>query len=261
MARERRADQMSRFGRCGMRTAGGLRNYFIDQANSSRSGADNFSADAAAATFSSPPVRHRIAAILGRDHRVARVLLHQHRVRDAERDRAAQPPSPITHATIGTVARAINSRLCAIASICPRSSAPTPDSAPWVSISVISAGRSARPIRKRAPPCDSLRERLAEIALDSFGGRAAALMPHDRDRAMAKVREARDDRAVVGEMAVAVDLDKVAHQQVDVIERLRTIRMPRQAHTLDRTTRLLSLRLGRRDSVAAVLGPRGLCPL
>ena len=32
MARERRADQMSRFGRCGMRSAGGLRNYFIDQA-------------------------------------------------------------------------------------------------------------------------------------------------------------------------------------------------------------------------------------
>ena len=55
-------------------------------------------------------------------------------------------------------------------------------------------------------------------------------------------------------MTVAVDLDKVAHQQFDVIQGLWAIRMPRQAHALDRAARLRSLRLGRRDSVAAVFG-------
>ena len=81
-------------------------------------------------------------------------------------------------------------------------------------------------------------------------------MPDDRNRAMPEIGEAGDDRAVIGEAAVAVDLEKVAHQQVDVVERLRPIGMPREAHALDRAARLRSLRLGRRDSVAAILARR-----
>ena len=83
-------------------------------------------------------------------------------------------------------------------------------------------------------------------------------MPDHRNRAMSKIGEAGDDRAVVGEVAVAVDLDKVAHQQVDIIERLWAIGMPREAHALDCAARIRSLRLGGRDSVAAVLKPARL---
>ena len=49
-----------------------------------------------------------------------------------------EPPSPITTLTIGTFKLDITNRLRAIASDCPRSSAPMPGYAPGVSISVIS---------------------------------------------------------------------------------------------------------------------------
>ena len=52
--------------------------------------------------------------------------------------------------------------------------------------------------------------RLAEIAPDPLLGRTAALMADDRDRAPPEIGQARDDRAVVGEAAVAVNLEKVA---------------------------------------------------
>ena len=75
---------------------------------------------------------------------------------------------------------------------------------------------------------------LAEIAPDPLLGRAAALMADDRDRAASEVAHPRDDRAVVGETAVAVNLEKIAHQVFDVIQGLRTRRIARQADALDR---------------------------
>ena len=63
-------------------------------------------------------------------------------------------------------------------------------------------------------------------------------MPDHCDRAMPKICEARDDRAVVGEMPVAMYLDKVAHQQIDIVERLWPIRMPREADALDCAARV-----------------------
>src|SRR5208283_638813 len=93
----------------------------------------------------------------------------------------------------------------------------------------------------------ALGQRLAEIALDSLGGRAAPLMTHDGDRPASEIGEPRHDRSVVGEAPVPMYLDKVAHQQVDVIERLRAIGMPRQANALDRARRLQPRRLSRRD--------------
>ena len=58
-----------------------------------------------------------------------------------------EPPSPITVQITGTLRRDISSRLRAIASDCPRSSAPTPGYAPGVSMNV-STGR-----RKRSAIC------------------------------------------------------------------------------------------------------------
>ena len=78
-------------------------------------------------------------------------------------------------------------------------------------------------------------------------------MPDDGDRAMSKVGEAGDDRAVVGKAPVAVNLDKVAHQQLDVVERLRPIGVPREAHALDRAARFRAGQVSRRGAVAAIL--------
>jgi hypothetical protein len=63
-------------------------------------------------------------------------------------------------------------------------------------------------------------------------------MPDHCDRAMPKVCKARHDRAVVGKVTVAMYLDKVPHQQVDVVEGLRPIRMPRKADALDCAARI-----------------------
>jgi len=46
------------------------------------------------------------------------------------------PPSPVTTATIGVRSPAISRRFLAIASACPRSSAPSPGYAPGVSMKV-----------------------------------------------------------------------------------------------------------------------------
>ena len=61
----------------------------------------------------------------------------------------------------------------------------------------------------------------------------AALMTDDRDRAAPEVTEARDDRAVVGEAAIAVNLEKVAHQMLDVVQRLRPRGIAREAYSFD----------------------------
>ena len=77
-------------------------------------------------------------------------------------------------------------------------------------------------------------------------------MPHDGDRAASKIGKAGDDRAVVGEVAVAVYLDKVAHQQVDVVERLRPIGMAREANALDRAAWLRGWSFDRRNFDCAI---------
>src|ERR1700737_2595682 len=83
----------------------------------------------------------------------------------------------------------------------------------------------------------ALRMGLAEVAPNPLLGRAAALMAHDRDRAAAEVAESRHDRAVISETAVAVNLEKVAHQVLDVVQGLRARRIARQTHAFDRTRR------------------------
>jgi hypothetical protein len=75
--------------------------------------------------------------------------------------------------------------------------------------------------------------RLAEIAPDSLLGRTAALMADDRDRAASEVTQARDDSAVVGEAAIAVNLEKVAQEVLDVVQGLRPRRIARQTDAFD----------------------------
>jgi len=55
-------------------------------------------------------------AALGRDHRINRVLKHQHGIAGSKRDRAPDPPSPMTEATRGTSMSRLVSIARAIAS-------------------------------------------------------------------------------------------------------------------------------------------------
>ena len=74
---------------------------------------------------------------------------------------------------------------------------------------------------------------------------AALLVADERDRAPVEAAEAGDDRRVVGAAAVAVELDPVVEQPLDVVERVRPVLVPRE---LDRAPDLL-------------VGRRGLDPL
>src|SRR2546427_96295 len=58
------------------------------------------------------------------------------------------PPSPVTTARIGVRRAAISRRLRAIASACPRSSAPSPGEAPGVSMNVMTGQLRALPGRQ-----------------------------------------------------------------------------------------------------------------
>jgi hypothetical protein len=60
-------------------------------------------------------------------------------------------------------------------------------------------------------------------------------MTHQRDCAPSKISETRHDRAVVSKTPIAMNLEKIPHQQIDIVQSLRPIRMPRQAHALNRT--------------------------
>src|SRR5208282_415776 len=100
----------------------------------------------------------------------------------------------------------------------------------------------------------AFRPRTAEVALDTIRGALAALMPHDGDLMLAEVAEPRHDRAVIGEAPIAVKLDEVADQRINVIERLRAERIARQPHALDRAEALAgggSAHRGGRGSVRA----------
>src|SRR5207253_1561996 len=60
--------------------------------------------------------------------------------------------------------------------------------------------------------------RHAEVSLHVVFGAAAFLMAHDDDAASAITREAADDRRVVGEGAIAVELLEIGEERFDVIE-------------------------------------------
>src|SRR5262249_50250537 len=74
--------------------------------------------------------------------------------------------------------------------------------------------------------------RHAEVAAQVLLGAAPLLVPEDHHRLAAKTAHAADDRLVVAEGAIAVQLDEVFEQARHVVERERTQRMARQQHLL-----------------------------
>ena len=85
--------------------------------------------------------------------------------------------------------------------------------------------------------------RFAEISPEPFRGRTAALMTRDRDRHAPEIPDSGDDRPVVGKTAIAVNLEELADQGLDIVERLRTGRIARQPHPIDRAEARLELGL------------------
>ena len=80
----------------------------------------------------------------------------------------------------------------------------------------------------------ALRVRHAEVALDVLLGVAALLVPDHHHRLPVEARPAADDRRIVAEQAVAVQLDEVGEDRREVVERVRAPRMPRHLHPLHR---------------------------
>ena len=81
---------------------------------------------------------------------------------------------------------------------------------------------------------------------------AALLVADERDRAAVELPEPGDDRAVVGAAAVAVQLDPVVEDPLDVVERVRPLRVPRE---LDERPDLVLGRVRARDRVELLLEP------
>ena len=80
----------------------------------------------------------------------------------------------------------------------------------------------------------ALGARHAEVAPHVLLGAAPLLVADDHHRPPAEAPHAADDRLVVAEGAIAVQLDEVLEQAADVIERERAQRMARQQHLLPR---------------------------
>ena len=81
---------------------------------------------------------------------------------------------------------------------------------------------------------ETLGPRHAEVAADLFLRVAPLLMPDDRDGDTPEDREPGDDRRIVGVLPVAMELDEVGHERLDVVERIGAPGMPRDERLLPR---------------------------
>ena len=128
------------------------------------------------------------------------------------------PPSPLTMTMIGVSSSIMSRRLTAIASATPRSS----DSMPGI------RGRRVdehddRPAELLGEPhraqrlAVALGPRVAEIPEDLLLGVAALDVADEQHRLPVVVGEAGHDRVVVGEAAVAVNLDEAGEQPLDEV--------------------------------------------
>ena len=80
----------------------------------------------------------------------------------------------------------------------------------------------------------ALRVRLPEVARHLVLRAPALLVPDDDDGLAVEAGEARDDRRVVAEAAIAVELDPVLEDAIDVVERVGPVLVPRELHLLPR---------------------------
>ena len=74
----------------------------------------------------------------------------------------------------------------------------------------------------------------AEVARDLLLGVAALLVADHHAGLAVEARQPADDRSVVGEGAVAVQLLEIGEQALDVVERVRALRMARDLRDLPR---------------------------
>ena len=154
-----------------------------------------------------------------------------------------EPPSPMTVAMIGTSRRLISNRLRAIASR-------------LAALLGAESGPRARRVDEREHRhlellgelheaerlAVALGVRHAEVAVEVLLGVAAALVADDHDRLAVEARPAADDRGVLAEGAVAVQLDEVGERERDVVERERALGAARHLHALQRREVAVDLR-------------------
>src|SRR5262249_28819562 len=74
----------------------------------------------------------------------------------------------------------------------------------------------------------SLGMRGAEVAVDAVLDVAPLLLADERDRATVEASDPGDDRVVVRATAVAVELEPVVDEPLDVVERVRPVLVPRE---------------------------------
>ena len=74
--------------------------------------------------------------------------------------------------------------------------------------------------------------RHPEVARDLFPGVPALLVADHDDPLPFEARQPGDDRRVVAEDTIAVELDEVFEQQLEEVARVRALRMARQLRTL-----------------------------
>ena len=68
--------------------------------------------------------------------------------------------------------------------------------------------------------------RLSKVTCRFLFRRAPFLMPDDDDAASVEARQTADDRRIIGKSPIAVQLLPIGEQMLDIIERVRPIRMP-----------------------------------
>ena len=201
----------------------------------SRSMSGAVSLSASAASTLRPASRHRMAAHpSGRDDAVDRELLNQDPIADREAERAAAAPFPAhrhddRRVEDGHLPEIVGDGL---------------GDAPLLRL-------DARVGRRRVDddddrPAELLRElhrpdrlpvpfrlRVAEVPVDLLLGVGPALLVADDEHRLIVVPgHAGDDRVVVGESPVAVDLDELGEQPRHVVEHAGAVRMPGHLHAL-----------------------------
>ena len=193
-------------------------------------------------------------APLGRDHRVGRVLQHEHPVAHPQRQRAAAPPlagdgDDDRHLQHGHLDQVAGDRLGLAALLGVE---------PGIGAGGVDEGedRAAELLRQLHHPqrlAVPLGARLAEVAVDPLLGVAPLLMADHRHAPAAELREPGHDGGIVPERAVAVDLDPVGHQRLDVVEGVRAVLMAGHQGLLPAVEAAVDLRGGLAQGAAQAL--------
>ena len=146
---------------------------------------------------------------------------------------------------LGTPSKSEASVARAIASAWPRSSASTPGNAPAVSTSETTGKtETVGKLHEAHGLAIAFRPRHAEIMLNSCFGAGAFFLPKNADRTAAKPAETADDRGVLAKLPVARQGREIAHESLDIIAKMRPLRMPRDLRLLP--GRQIGIKIGKR---------------